>query len=179
MTIGNSFHYVRDILQIRWDIPFLSLVSLANSILQTIIATRLRHFKSNVMKFQFQGFHSTLKLQNTSIINHMYTESIGCPWKREAWCLIGRFVAFRPKGRGFESRSTTMYRELGQALNSQYYCLWRFGVKLRHRIVYVLCRERLWIVVDLKRRYRNNLNEWMEKTFQDWASCVSTQYKRL
>ena len=25
----------------------------------------------------------------------------------------------------------------------------------------VLCRKRLWVVVDLKRRYRNSLNEWM------------------
>ena len=36
--------------------------------------------------------------------------------------------------------------------------------------VSVLCRERLWAVVDLKRRYRNGLNEWMNK----WMSDVST-----
>ena len=38
--------------------------------------------------------------------------------------------------------------------------MWRFGVKkLRH--ISLQCRERLWVVVDLKRRYRNSPNEWM------------------
>ncbi len=36
-----------------------------------------------------------------------------------AWWLIGRFVAFRPKGRGFESRSSRQDRDLGQVLHSQ------------------------------------------------------------
>ena len=31
--------------------------------------------------------------------------------------------------------------------------------------VSVLCRERLWVVVDLKRRYRNSLNEVFEVTY--------------
>ena len=29
----------------------------------------------------------------------------------------------------------------------------------------VLCRERLWVVMDLKRRYRNRTNEWMNSLF--------------
>ena len=28
-----------------------------------------------------------------------------------------------------------------------------------------LCRERLWVVVDLKRRYKNSLHEWTNMTF--------------
>ena len=34
--------------------------------------------------------------------------------------------------------------------------------------VYVLCRERLWVVVDLKRRQRNSLNAWMSE-WNDFA----------
>ena len=57
-----------------------------------------------------------------------------------AWWLIGRFVAFRPKRHGFESRSG---RHVG-TLDT----------------VFVLCQEQLWVVVDLKRCYRNSINEW-------------------
>src|SRR6218665_3150919 len=49
-----------------------------------------------------------------------------------AWWLIGRFVAFRPKGRGFESRSSRHVGTLGKSLTRS--CLWRFGVKLRYSI---------------------------------------------
>ena len=28
--------------------------------------------------------------------------------------------------------------------------------------VFMVCRERFWVVADLKRRYRNGLNEWMK-----------------
>src|SRR6218665_3115690 len=46
-----------------------------------------------------------------------------------AWWLIDRFVAFRPKGRGFESRSS---RHVGTFVKSfTHTCLWRFAVKLR------------------------------------------------
>src|SRR6218665_113804 len=51
---------------------------------------------------------------------------------RGTWCRIGRVEAFRPEGRGFESRSVSaMYiGTLGKSLTRS--CLWRFGVKLRH-----------------------------------------------
>src|SRR6218665_1823858 len=52
--------------------------------------------------------------------------------ERGAWWLIGRFVAFRPKGRGFESRSSRHTGTLGKSFTRS--CLWRFGVKLRHSI---------------------------------------------
>ena len=67
-----------------------------------------------------------------------------------AWWLIGRFNAFCPKGRGFEScsrpwTSPSLAVACGaSALNSD--------------TVSVLCQERLCmsIVMDLKRRYRNS-----------------------
>ena len=34
--------------------------------------------------------------------------------------------------------------------------------------VSVLCRERLWVVVDWKRRYRNGVNEWMRTKSRGW-----------
>jgi len=49
-----------------------------------------------------------------------------------AWWLIGRFVAFRLKGRGFESRSSSHVGTLTKSFTRS--CLWRFGVKLRHII---------------------------------------------
>ena len=45
---------------------------------------------------------------------------------------------------------------LGKSLTHS--CLWRFSMKLRHTVS-VLCRERFWVEVDLKRRYINGLNE--------------------
>ena len=50
----------------------------------------------------------------------------------EAWWLIGRFDAFRLKGRGFESRSSRHVGTLGKSFTHN--CLWRFGLKLQHRI---------------------------------------------
>ena len=143
--------------------------------------------------------------------------------------LIGRFGAFRPKGRRVESLSSHHIGTLGKSFTRR--CLWRFGVKFRHSTfklpiyletvnytlnnvyydnlaclivmvmfdsaavcsltteslqyslivtscgltaVYcikrrythtlsVLCWVPLWVVVDLKRCYRNSLNEWMRE----------------
>src|SRR6218665_28269 len=47
------------------------------------------------------------------------------------WC-IGRVEAFRPKGRGCESRSSRHVGTLSKSLTRSY--LWRFGVKLPHSI---------------------------------------------
>src|SRR6218665_798599 len=77
-------------------------------------------------------------------------------WSFMAWQLIGRGDAYRPKGRWFDSRSSRHVETLSKSFARG--CLWRFGVKPRHSIS-VLCRERLGVVVDLKRRYRNSLNE--------------------
>jgi len=45
---------------------------------------------------------------------------------------IGRFEAFRPEGRGFESRSSRHVVTLDKSLTRS--CRWRFDVKLRHSI---------------------------------------------
>ena len=49
-----------------------------------------------------------------------------------AWWLIGRFVAFRPKGRGFESSSSCHVGTLDKSFTRS--CLWCFGAKLQHSI---------------------------------------------
>src|SRR6218665_520245 len=49
------------------------------------------------------------------------------------WWLIGRFEAFRPKGRGFKSHSSCHIGALGKSFTRS--CLWCFGVKLRHSIL--------------------------------------------
>ena len=48
------------------------------------------------------------------------------------WWLIGRFVAFRPRGRRFEFRSSRHIGTLSKSFTRS--CLWHFGVKLRHSI---------------------------------------------
>ena len=57
---------------------------------------------------------------------------LATPRPRGAWWLIGRFEGFRPKGPGFESRSSRRVETLGKSFTHN--CLWRFGVKLRHSI---------------------------------------------
>ena len=68
---------------------------------------------------------------------------------RWVWWLIGRFITFHPKGRGFESHSSRHVGTLGKSFTHT-----------NSDTVSMLRRERLWVVVDLKRRYRNSLNEW-------------------
>ena len=48
------------------------------------------------------------------------------------WRIGKRFDAFRPKGHGFDSRSSRHVGTLGKSFARS--CLWRFGVKLRHSI---------------------------------------------
>ena len=93
--------------------------------------------------------------------------TVKCEWPnlfdrtlmREQW-LIGRFDVFSPtSGRRFESRSS---RHVGtliwQVLHSQLPVVLR---RVNSDAVSVLCRESFWVVVKLKKRYRNILNEWM------------------
>ena len=78
---------------------------------------------------------------------------------------IGWFDTFQPEGRGFESRSIRHVGTLDKSFTRS--CLWRLGIKPGR--VSVLCRERIWVVVDLKRRYRNGLDKWMNEWITwDW-----------
>jgi len=69
--------------------------------------------------------------------------------------VIGRFVAFRLKGHGFESSSSRHVGTFGKSFARS--CLWRFGVKL-WRSIHAVLGAPLSIVVGL-RRCRNSLNE--------------------
>ena len=72
-----------------------------------------------------------------------------CVTNSFTWWLIGRFVAFRPKGRGFEFRSNRHIGTLGKSFTRR--CLCRFGLKLRYSVravsgaplgsSFVLCRS--------------------------------------
>ena len=76
-----------------------------------------------------------------------------------AWWRFGRVDAFHPKGHGFDSRSSRHVGTLGKSFTRS--CL---GASASNSgTVTVLCRERLWVVVDLKRRYENSLNGWMNE----------------
>ena len=61
------------------------------------------------------------------------------------------------QGHGFDSRSSRHVGTLGKSFTHS--CLWR--LVWNSGTVSVLGRERLWVAMDLKRRYRNSLNEWM------------------
>jgi len=69
---------------------------------------------------------------------------------------ISRVNAFRPKGYGFDSRSSRHVRALGKSFTHS--CLWRSGVKFRHSIRAVSGAPLSG--GGLKRLYRNGLNEW-------------------
>ena len=70
----------------------------------------------------------------------------------------GRFDACRPKGHGFDSRSSRHVGTLGKFFCHS--CLWRLGVKFWHSIRAVLVAP--LSSRGLKRRYCiNSLNEWM------------------
>ena len=64
-----------------------------------------------------------------SVVNNVIDNFIlfvGRVWR------IGRVDAFRPKGHGFDSRSSRHVSTLGKSFIYSY--LWRFGVKFRHSI---------------------------------------------
>src|SRR6218665_1239756 len=76
-------------------------------------------------------FHSFIAEVCMASLQGGYSEAFcGARW------LIGRFDAFRPKGRGFESRSSRHVKTLGKSFTRS--CLWCFGVILRHSIHAVL-----------------------------------------
>src|SRR6218665_3119573 len=83
--------------------------------------------------------------------SELLKQHLGHVWR------IGRVDAFRPKGHGFDSRSSHHVVTLGKSFTHS--CLWRFGMKFRHS----MCREHLWVIVDWKKHYRNSLNERMNE----------------
>src|SRR6218665_3823865 len=70
------------------------------------------------------GFEpATLRMQGTELNTEPH-----CPtcWR------FGRVDTFRPKGHGFDSRSSRHVGTLSKSFT--HICLWRFGVKFRHSI---------------------------------------------
>ena len=57
---------------------------------------------------------------------HMHPFTVIVGWR------FGRVDGFRPKGRGFDSRSSRQVGTVGKSFT--YSCLWRFGVKFRHSV---------------------------------------------
>ena len=99
-----------------------------------------------------------------------------CRLIRGALRLIGRFDAFRLKGHGFDSRSCRHVGTLGKSFTHSYLCAsaWNSGT------VSLLCWERLRVVVELKRHYKNSLNEWQmnewHKTKPLPLVCTTVQF---
>ena len=59
-------------------------------------------------------------------LDSMNVDSVGHVWR------IGKVDAFRPKGHGFDSRSSRHVGTLGKSFIHS--CLWHFGMKFRHSI---------------------------------------------
>src|SRR6218665_3613978 len=87
-------------------------------------------------------------------------------------CIIGKFYTNDESVGGALVESTPFVRRvMGSTLalaatyigtlgkSFTHSCLWRFGVKFRHRIRAVSGANLSRLVVDLKRCYRNSLNE--------------------
>jgi len=99
-----------------------------------------------------------LKLLSCSAAE-LSTELNHCEWRTwicEVWWLTCRFGALRPEGRRLESHSSHHVGTLGKSF--AYNCLLCFGV-LTPTQYQLCCQEHLWVVMDLKRRYRNIGNE--------------------
>ena len=83
----------------------------------------------------------------------------------DAWWLMGRFDVFRPRGRGFESRSSHHVGTLGKSFTRS--CLYRFGVKFRHSIRAVsgtpLSSKGLWRGAIEIAWMNERMNEWMNE----------------
>ena len=69
---------------------------------------------------------------------------------------VGRFGALRPEGHRFESH----YSRHVETLSKSFIC--SFFSMLTPTQYQCCSRERLWVVVDLKRCHRNIRNEWMK-----------------
>src|SRR6218665_2406650 len=84
----------------------------------------LKSYKTKIIMIRFD----TMLQQSTEddlVNDHLHRGMEGV-------VLIGRFDAFCPTGRGFQSRSRHHDGTLGKSLTCS--CLWRFGVKLRHSV---------------------------------------------
>ena len=86
---------------------------------------KVRKWKKKLRIFVSRGSHELISLQFFWAIGGYI---LYC-W---TWWCIGRVKAFRPEGRGFESRSSRHVGTLGKSLTCS--CLWRFSVKFRHSI---------------------------------------------
>src|SRR6218665_3941128 len=92
-----------------------------------IMVTMIMIANTDVSTYCFQYYHPfSRSVFAVMIIVTIITINMVRVWR------IGRDDAFRPKGHGFDSRSSrhvgTLYKFLTHS------CLWRFGVKLRHSI---------------------------------------------
>jgi len=73
-----------------------------------------------------------------------------------AWWLSGRFGALHPEGRRFQSHSSHHVGTLGMFFTRSLPLALRVSTPTQYQC---RSREHLCVVVDLKRRYRNTLNE--------------------
>ena len=82
---------------------------------------------------------------------------------RGTWWRLGWDGDFQPEGRGFDSRSSRHVGTLGKSFTCSCLCASAWNSDT----VSLLSRERLWVVDELKGRYRNARNEWMIISYYD------------
>ena len=89
---------------------------------------------------------------------------------RGTWWRLGWDDDFQPEGHGFDCRSSRHIGTLGKSCTCSCLCASAWNSDT----VFVWCsRERLWVVEDLKERYRNGRNEWMNCTCIYWKPRLS------
>ena len=106
---------------------------------------------------------------STRDAQQMVVGSLSNMAKWRGWWHIGKIDAFCLKGCGFESSSSHV-TDLGQVHNSELPVAFRSETPAQ----YPCCvRGRFWVglVVDLKRRYRIIMNEWMNEWMNIMCSC--------
>src|SRR6218665_1938841 len=96
-------------------------------------------------------------------INQSINQPTNQPFNCGVWWLIGRFVAFNPKGRRFESHSSCHVGTLGKSFTRS--CLQLFSVKLQHSIH----------AVSGAPLSSSGLEEALLKSFISWnGKCIDT-----
>ena len=105
---------------------FMIIIGIMTSLLVLITITDEDDDDDGVFVYLSALYGKSFLMSGVTKLKSLRTESHG------AWWLIGRFITFRPKGRGFKSHSSRRVGTLGKSFTRS--CLWHFGVKLWHSI---------------------------------------------
>ena len=154
------------------QVPSLSFTisALRSSAMQTIFETNRAEFST----FRVKCKNTLSDLGLTSLVLNFFHNVIYFSLVCGTWWRLGWDDDFQPEGCGFDSRSSRHVGTLGKSFTCSCLCASAWNSDTQ----YPCCsRERLWVVEDLKGRYRNGRNEWMNgwNCYSSYTICT-TEY---